>query len=76
MTGYRLAVAGFIAASFALALWLFANWYDYSMADFDCAGSYWDCHRAVAGRVTLGVGLAVVGWGLWAGLLIRAWKKQ
>jgi hypothetical protein len=72
----RLLIALFIAASFALALWLFANWFEWSMADFDCADGYWACRRNIVGPTVLRVGLAILFWAVPAWFLRREWKRN
>ena len=58
-----------------LPLWLLANWFSWSMADFDCADGYWECRRHLVLPTVGGVGLALAAWGLLAWWLAREWKK-
>jgi hypothetical protein len=71
----RLLIVVFLAASFFLALWLLANWFAWSMADFDCDDGYWACRREIAGPTALRVGLGLMAWAVPALLLLREWKK-
>lgn len=71
----RISILALIVASFALALWLFANWYAWSMAGFDCVKGYWACRRDLAGPTALRIGVGVLGWALVAAPVLWLWKK-
>ena len=58
----KMLVTAFIVASVLLALWLFANWYEWSMADFDCDDGYWECRRHLFGPTALRLGLPIAAW--------------
>jgi hypothetical protein len=45
------------------------------MADFDCVGSYWDCHKVAAAEAALNVIPALVIWGGLGWLLARERNK-
>jgi hypothetical protein len=76
MIWLKLGVIALMAATAALMLWLLANWYEYSMSDFDCARDVAAaCRRAGALRAGLHVAPALAVWGACALLLSRAWKK-
>jgi len=64
-----------VVALLPLALWLFAHWFEWSMADFDCIDGYWECRRNIAGPMALRVGLAILAWVLLALLVVRQRKK-
>ncbi len=71
----RVIVMAFVLATGLLGLWSFANWYEWSMAEFDCADGYWECRRSLIDRMALRLGLPFVAWSFLAGLLVREWKK-
>jgi hypothetical protein len=72
----KLLIVAYLVASCVLALWLFANWYAWAMADFDCGDGYWACRRDIAGPTALRVGLALMLWVVPAFLLAREWRKS
>jgi len=64
-----------VMTSAALLLWLFAIGYEYSMAGFDCGGSYGSCGSAGAAvRFAVYAAFGLGGWSLLLWLLSRAWK--
>lgn len=65
-------IFGFVLFSAGLCFWLFANWYAWSMADFDCVDGYWACRRRIMVPTILQVGLPSVAWMIFAALL---WRK-
>ena len=74
----KLLTLGFALLTFGLALWLFASWYVYSMAEFDCADRTGDiaaCASAIHWKVEMQAAIPIVVWGIIGWLLIRAWKK-
>jgi hypothetical protein len=72
----RLAILLFLAASFALFLWLFANSFAWSMAEFDCIDGYWACRKHLIGPTVLNVSLGFLIWALLAAPLVREWYKS
>ncbi|MBY0306202.1 MAG: hypothetical protein K2W86_13775 [Sphingomonas sp.] len=68
-------IVAFVVMTPLLCLWGVANWYEWSMADFDCADGYWECRRSLVGPVALQMGLPIAAWLVLAGLLVREWKK-
>lgn len=75
MSLLKIATFGFVLATFGLAYLLFVGWFAWSMADFDCVGSYWQCHSDATRTAAVYLGLPLVGWTIYAVLLVRAWKK-
>lgn len=72
----KIATLGFVLATFGLGFLCFVALFAWAMADFDCAGSYWQCHGPVARELVLFLGIPVLGWVICAVLIIRAWKKS
>lgn len=73
----KLFTFGFGLATLGLAYLCFADWYAWSMVDFDyCAGTYWQCHRSAVPYFVISLGIPVVGWATYGWLLIRAWKTK
>jgi hypothetical protein len=71
----KIATLGFACTTFGLVPLIFAARFSWSMADFDCVGTYWECHRGVAQRLSVLLGVPLFGWATYLWLLIRAWKK-
>jgi len=72
----KIATFGFAIATLALIYLLFVGWLVWSLTDFDCAGSYWQCHGNAVPDLAIYVGVPVLGWATYGWLLIRAWKKD
>ena len=66
----------FVLLSGLLLLWLFAHWYSWDMAEFDCDAGYWACRSHLIPRMAWRVGIPVIGWVLLGWLLVREWKKD
>lgn len=71
----KLLAMGFTLFSAALLFWLFVNWFAWSMADFDCDDGYWTCRRELIGPMALQIGLPLLGWLMFAWLLVRECKR-
>ena len=69
-------IGAFLLATCFLALWLFANWLQWSMADFACQRGYWECREDLIWPIALQVGLAVLGWVLLGLVVAWQWKKR
>ena len=77
MKPFKLSVLGCVVATGAMALWLFAHWYSYAMADFDCAAdAATACRRAAFYKSVPYVVLPLLLCCLWGFLLVRAWKRS
>ncbi|WP_296613579.1 hypothetical protein [Sphingomonas sp.] len=78
MSRRRIAIAGFVLATLLLVWWLFANWYVWSMASFDCADlvSSPACEESAHRRVTIQIFAAIAAWAVLAWLTFRNWGKQ
>lgn len=75
MTILKVATLGFVLATFAIAYLIFVGWLAWSLADFDCSGTYWQCHRGVSRELVIYLALPLLGWTIYAVLLVRAWKR-
>jgi len=65
----------FVLSALGLADWLFANWYVWSMADFDCDAGYWACRRPIIVSTALQCGVPLGAWIALGVLMAREWKK-
>ena len=74
---YRKILVGlFVLASLGMALWLFANWFEHSMAAFDCGDlEVASCEPATITRIYGRIGFAFAIWGLLALLMWREWRR-
>lgn len=72
----KLLIIALILATPMLALWLFANWFSWEMADFDCADGYWACRQDHLDRLPLRIGLPMLLWLLIPLALWRELKKS
>jgi len=72
----KLFTFGFAVATIGLVCFFFPGWYVWQMADFDCVGTYWECHRRVIPEVIKFQGIPLLGWLAYAWLLRRAWKNK
>jgi|GEM_PF-3122688 len=71
-----LLLGAFFLATCFLALWLFANWIEWSMADFVCQKGYWECREALVWPIALRVGLSILAWGLLGLAVAWQWKRS
>ena len=71
-----LLLGAFLLATCFLAIWLFANWIEWSMADFVCQKGYWECREALVWPMALRVGLSVLAWVLLGFVVAWQWKKR
>ena len=74
----KAATFGFVLATLALVFWLFACWYVFSGAEFDCAdlgGDLRGCVSEVHWKVAIQAAIPVAAWGLFGWLLAWAWTK-
>lgn len=66
----------FLLATCFLAIWLFANWIEWSMADFVCQKGYWECREGLMVPMALRVGLSILAWAVLGYFVARQWKKS
>ena len=72
-------VIAFLVLSLLMGLWLFANWYVYSMADFTCAdvgGDQAKCVRDIQYPIAIKVLASAILWIFGAVSLRREWMKH
>jgi len=71
MIHQKFLVICFLASSFALAASLCANWFTWSMADFDCIDGYWACRNSLFSPMAIYLGIPLSIWTVLTALLIR-----
>jgi len=72
------ATFGFVLATLALMFWLFACWYVFSGAEFDCldlGGDLRACVSEVHRQAAIRAAIPIAAWGFVGWLLTWAWKK-
>jgi hypothetical protein len=75
----KISVALLALLTFALAAWLFGNWYSYGMVRFGCADRAGDvevCVQVFHRQILLQAGTALAVWALAAWLTFRNWGQK
>jgi uncharacterized membrane protein len=71
-----LLLGAFLLATCFLAIWLFANWLEWSMADFVCQKGYWECRQDLVWPMALRVALSILAWAVLGFFVARQWKRR
>ena len=75
----KLAIAAFVVATLALALWLFVSWFVYDMSSFECmefGPDARECAQAAQKQLAIAVLPAAAFWVLIGWLAFREWKRS